>query len=468
MLSVFFHFGMFMLFYQYGMPIQEKPEKMLPVQVMLLKDKPLVSIHAPESASEPKALTRRPAPIITSYKLPTKVSEPDLAEDRAVPQLDTAQLLTSRSLNNRREAKTAAAQRVTNLGKSWSSAPSVDSLIHEEEPAIELEPTDGLIALSASKRRIPAPDSKAVIRPKSQQFAKAGADTSPGNIASMGPRMLKPEDEPVALKMDRPPTIPFPGSIRGASFMLIVDTSGSVKGNPLQGIKTSAIEFISLMGPKDRVGLMTFNDTTQVINGFTSKNESLKYSIKGLRTAGKSTVLIDSLLEAGQILKTEQSENLHIVLFSDGKDEGSQANLDQVIRTLKDLKISVLAVGYTRVEKEYLDNLRKIADGTGGVFVQTPEFKDILALYKSASPVSGTAPAISERSEGAILIKSDPANARIYINGEYLGPAPRVVRLPTGKYNVLLQSDGYYEWQAQIELSEPEEVPLFIRLQSIR
>jgi hypothetical protein len=299
-------------------------------------------------------------------------------------------------------------------------------------------------------------------------MAADDADTSLAEIAALGPRILAPEDEPAALKMERPPTIPFPGSTQGASFMLLVDTSGSVKGNPLRGIKASAIEFISLMGPKDRVGLMTFDDTTQLINNFTSNNERLKYRLKSIRTAGKLTVLNDSLLEAAQILKTEDSDNLHIVLFSDGKDEGSQANLDQVVRMLKRLKISVLAVGYTRVDKKYLDILRSLADGTGGVFVQTPEFHDILSLYKSTSPEPEPVPGIIETRNGVILLKSDPADARIYVNGEHMGSTPMMIKLPMGKYNVLLQSDGYHEWEAQLEISEPGEVPLFVQLQPIR
>lgn len=441
---------------------------MVPVEIMLIRDIPMVSIHSPASATEPKALTGRPSPIITSHKLTLDVSEPDLMEEQLVPRLEISQILTKSSSKIIRETKTAPIQRMTTTEKALTLATAIDALPPEENPAIELEPKKGLIAISASKRRIPVPDAKAVMRSKTQQMAGDDADTSLAKIASLGPRILAPEDEPAALKMERPPTIPFPGSTQGASFMLLVDTSGSVKCNPLHGIKTSAIEFISLMGPKDRVGLMTFDDTTQLINIFTSKNERLKYRLRSLRTAGKLTILNDSLLEAAQILKTEDSGNLHIVLFSDGKDEGSQANLDQVVRMLKRLKISVLAVGYTRVEKKYLDFLRSLADGTGGVFVQTPEFHDILSLYKSTSPEPEPTPDIIETSDGAILLKSDPTDAQIYVNGEYLGSTPMLIKLPMGKYNVLLRSDGYYEWEAQLELSEPGEVPLFVKLHPIR
>jgi hypothetical protein len=468
LISVFFHCGIIMLFYQYGLPVEEEPERRVPVEVMLIRDIPLASIITPEAASEPKALIGRPSPIITGHKLTMEVSGPALLEEPLIPQLEVANVPTKRSLSEVRDAKAAPARRMTNLKRGVNITSAIDSLPPEQDPAIELETTKGLITISASERSIPAPSAQALVRSETLQMAEDSAEISLGKTASLGPRLLAPDDEPASLKMERPPTIPFPGSTKGASFMLLVDTSGSVKGNPLKGIKTSAIEFISLMGPKDRVALMIFNDKTQLVTDFTAKNERLKYRIRSLRTAGKNTVLNDSLLEAGQILITEDREKLHIVLFSDGKDEGSQASLAQVIRKLKKAKISVLAVGYTRVEKKYLVILRNIADGTGGVFIQTPEFQDILSLYKATAPVSEASPQKAEPDGSALLVNSNPPDARIYVNGEFLGATPMLIKLPMGKYHVQLQSDGYNDWQAQIELDEPGELPLYINLHPIQ
>lgn len=468
LLSVFFHCGIIMLFYLYGLPVEEKPERRIPVEVMLIRDIPLVALQTPEAAAEPKALTGRPEPIITSQKLTMEVSEPALLEELVIPQLEIAKVPTKRSLNEVRVAKASPAKKITHLKREVNFASAIDTQPPEQDPAIALETTKGLIAIAAGRQSVPAPSPQALLRSNTVQAVEDRAEVSLGKIASLGPQLLDPDDEPAALKMERPPTIPFPGSAQGASFMLLMDTSGSVKGNPLQGIKNSAIEFVSLMGPKDRVGLMIFNDSAQLLTDFTSKNERLKYRIRSLRTAGKNTVLNDSLLEAGQVLNTEDSENLHIVLFSDGKDEGSQANLHQVIRVLRKIKISVLAVGYTRVEKKYLKILRNIADETGGVFVQTPEFQDILSLYKSTATVSDAGPQTLKPAEGALLVESNPPDARIYINGEFLGSTPMLIKLPLGKYQVQLFSDGFYDWQAQVEVDEPGELPLKIKLHPIQ
>jgi uncharacterized protein YegL len=297
-----------------------------------------------------------------------------------------------------------------------------------------------------------------------QPVAKIDLETRPVLPAPPGPHLLAPESEPLAFKLDRRTTILFPGTSQGAAFLLVIDTSGSVKGDPLRGIKTSAVDFISLMGRNDRAALMIFNDTTELISDFTPNNESVKSKIRRLTTAGKLTVLYDSLLKASQMIKREDREDLHVVLFSDGKDEGSQADLKQVIGALRSLKISVLAVGYTRVKKEYLNILRNIADETGGVFVQTPEFRDILTLFKSTYKAGKEPFKPCKTAEGILSIKSDPAGVHIFIDGKYQGQTPKQVALPMGKHDVLMRNDGYYDWQAQVELKEPEEIPLSVDL----
>ena len=116
---------------------------------------------------------------------------------------------------------------------------------------------------------------------------------------------------------------------------------------------------------------------------------------------------------------------------------------------------------------EFMAALRRTGDRVyrGGVYVQRPEFQDILALYKKACTEPEKSPEITEG--GTILVKSDPDAAQIYIDGEYMGVTPMLIKLPMGKHHVLLQSDGYYQWEAHFELTEPVEIPLFAKLSPI-
>jgi uncharacterized protein YegL len=393
-LSIFFHCGIVLLCYQYEIMIEAAPKKLLPVALMIMKEAPMVSSHPPALVSRPKVLAGRPPPAPAGQMAAVAAPAPVLVEFQTAPRLTLPKSLARRSPAIPRKTKTAPFESLTGKAEVITITTTANLLIPAAAPALALPPIEARVVTYADRRRTPVPTTQSLMPSKPLPKTVDAAPPAPTILAPLEPAILVPEGEPAVLKFERPPTIPFPGSVHGASFLLLVDTSGSVRGDPLKGIKASAAEFIGLMGPKDRVALMTFDDSIRLINTFISipfEKDLLKIRLKGLRTTGRLTILNDALLEAGQILNTEDSETLHIVLFSDGKDEGSRSTLDQVVKNLKAVKISVLAVGYTRIEEKYLDVLRSIADGTRGVFVQTPEFQDILTLYKSASQESAPA-----------------------------------------------------------------------------
>lgn len=198
-----------------------------------------------------------------------------------------------------------------------------------------------------------------------------------------------PGVEPSIPDLESALAFPVPGSSEGAAFLFVLDTSGSVKGAPLEGIKGSAWEFLSLMGPHDRAGIMVFNDNTELVRPFTSKKELLRREIENVRTRGTKTVLFDALVLAIDLFQREKSESKFLILFSDGKDEGSRSTLRKVIQKIRLSGVSVLCVGYSRVEKEYLQTLENIAAETDGIFTDAPRFHEIVMLYRAARNISG-------------------------------------------------------------------------------
>lgn len=65
-------------------------------------------------------------------------------------------------------------------------------------------------------------------------------------------------------------------------------------------------------------------------------------------------------------------------------------------------------------------------------------------------------------------ITSNPANAQVFIDGSFKGNTPLKLDLPTGKYEVRVSLTDYYEYEAQIQLKDPGEFPLFVRLASMK
>jgi len=458
---------MFLLFFYYGPQLQEKAEHLVPVEVMVIKEVPPVAIRSAITTAAPRASTLQPVPLGKGGLSANIQIDMEMMVYASEPVLALPKIRLKPSSFKKRDAKAAPLQRVDKLARSSMRSISIETLAPEVQPSLVLDRSQGLIALAATQQAIPVPDVKTAspldLAAKAPDDARFPIEKPLMDV----PVMLAPQSEPAPLKMERPPTLVLPGSAHSASFILLVDTSGSVKGDPLQGIKASVVEFISLMGKHDRVGLMTLNDSPQLISDFTSKDEHLKHQVNGLKTAGKLTVLYDALLAATRLLEQESSKHLNIVLFSDGKDEGSRADLDQVLVSLKKSNISVLGVGYTRVAEKHLEVMRRIAHGTGGVFVRTPEFRDMLTLYKTASPAQKAAPYGATANQGALLVKSDPVDSDVYVDGKFLGTTPLVIDLPLGTFSLLLRNQCCYDWQAPIELSEPGELPLNIKLEPL-
>lgn len=66
--------------------------------------------------------------------------------------------------------------------------------------------------------------------------------------------------------------------------------------------------------------------------------------------------------------------------------------------------------------------------------------------------------------EANLLVSSDPPGAQIFINQNLKGTAPAQLTLPVGDYDVRLRLADHYEWEAQIQLSEPGRMPLHVKL----
>jgi hypothetical protein len=64
----------------------------------------------------------------------------------------------------------------------------------------------------------------------------------------------------------------------------------------------------------------------------------------------------------------------------------------------------------------------------------------------------------------ALNVSSDPNGADVFLDGSFRGKTPVKVDLPLGKYEVRLTLQNHYDWEAQLQLDQEGEVPLFVRL----
>jgi len=72
---------------------------------------------------------------------------------------------------------------------------------------------------------------------------------------------------------------------------------------------------------------------------------------------------------------------------------------------------------------------------------------------------------ISEPKPVSVLnVSSNPSSAQVYLDGFFKGNTPLKLELPSAKYEVRVSLNDYYEYEAQVQLKDSGELPLFVRL----
>lgn len=156
------------------------------------------------------------------------------------------------------------------------------------------------------------------------------------------------------------------------NLMFLVDISGSMKGPPLNDAKNALPSFLSKARPQDQFALTSFADEDKLRSSFADPREKINDALRNLRVEGKRTKLYQALYNT---LKKGPKDDLRtrqiIVVVSDGKDEGSDVTLEQVITESKATLVPIYAVFRGEIERSFADVLAGLANAAGGNFFST-------------------------------------------------------------------------------------------------
>ena len=135
--------------------------------------------------------------------------------------------------------------------------------------------------------------------------------------------------------------------------ILLMDTSSSMRGSPLEEARRAAREFVAQSHPKTEIAVLAFNDTTQVLQDFTSDRSQVRTAIDRLSARG-GTAVFDGLTKAIGMMGDGKYARPIIVLLSDGKDEDSRSKFHEVEKLVQAGNVVIFAVG------EYGESDRKL------------------------------------------------------------------------------------------------------------
>jgi tight adherence protein B len=110
--------------------------------------------------------------------------------------------------------------------------------------------------------------------------------------------------------------------------VLVIDTSGSMKGAPMDAAKAAAGAFINRMPPQARIAVVGFGPTAVVASGLGLDRAVTHFAINSLRPNGETALFDAVALAADQF--SPAAGRRSIVVLSDGADTASVARPDAV------------------------------------------------------------------------------------------------------------------------------------------
>jgi len=179
-----------------------------------------------------------------------------------------------------------------------------------------------------------------------------------------------------------------------ATVGLLIDNSGSMT-NKRKDVMSAAQAFLNASHPKDEMFIVNFNRRPWLAlsssHAFTNDRSELKATLAETRAEG-TTALYDALKLALDHLNESSRQRKALVVLSDGGDNASTVNLDDVLRTAQQSSATIYCIGiYDPFQKDRNPAaLKRIAKVTGGEsFFPTSPDSLITTWPRIASAIRG-------------------------------------------------------------------------------
>jgi Ca-activated chloride channel family protein len=131
--------------------------------------------------------------------------------------------------------------------------------------------------------------------------------------------------------------------------VLMVDTSSSTARN-LEDFRRAAQGFADRLAPADRISLMKFDDTVQLLQDWTTSRFQLRRALNRIEP-GMFTRFNDALLLAAHEQYGATQSRRAIIVLTDGIDSGKGTTLETALRALLEAQVAVYIVSNTKISR---------------------------------------------------------------------------------------------------------------------
>jgi VWFA-related protein len=210
----------------------------------------------------------------------------------------------------------------------------------------------------------------------------------------------------------------------GVSSLLVIDTSGSMEGQPIEAARQAAGAFMAPLRAVDEVGILSFADSVVTLSPFTGDFTRAAQSLSSLSALG-NTALYQAVAEAAQVSAARDTQRQAIILVSDGADFGGVSTISrsESLAIASRAGVPFYVVGFGEgIDRSYLQEL---AGASRGHLYIAPAIDELRSVFADISQQVLTQYSVTLDLEGT----------------EYAGnlPATLSIETPSGNGSVQLE-----------------------------
>jgi hypothetical protein len=151
----------------------------------------------------------------------------------------------------------------------------------------------------------------------------------------------------------------------GAAVAVVVQVSGTMTP-VIDDIKKAAAGFINGLSDQDKASVIVYSDKVEVLAPMGEKAQAAS-AVNRIENPGYTRLLFDGVAAAfNQFAAPTLPFARAVVVFGDGGDSGSTADLARLVADAKRKQLPVYTIGHSQVGGSDLDTLRDLAKGVMG------------------------------------------------------------------------------------------------------
>ena len=162
-------------------------------------------------------------------------------------------------------------------------------------------------------------------------------------------------------------------------LVLSIDSSKSLSSSDLSKIKLSAGDIVRSIGPKDKIAIYHFDDEVMLLHDFTRDLKNITKRINAIKRHGEKTLLYNSIHDSLVLFEKINQINKKIIVFTDGKDEGSSITDNDIIQLARSADIPIYFICFK--DSNNITSMARISKLTGGKLIYGKDHEDISGMY---------------------------------------------------------------------------------------